>query len=65
MTVTEIILFALLKYGPGFAREVRGMLQNDNPTDADWEALFVLAEKSYEDYTKPLLAGLSERPKPT
>lgn len=52
--MAEIILLALVKYGPAFAREVHAMFQKKNPTAADWEALFLKAEKSYEDYTKPV-----------
>lgn len=52
--MTEIILLALVKYGPGFAREVYAMFQKANPAPADWEALFKLAEKTYEDYVRPI-----------
>lgn len=52
--MTEIIMLALVKYGPGFARQVHALFQKKEVTKADWEALFVLAEKSYEDYVKPL-----------
>lgn len=51
--MTEIILLALVKYGPAFAREIHALFQKEKPTEADWETLFKKAEKSYEDYTKP------------
>lgn len=53
--MTEIVLLAIVKYGPAFGREIYAMFQKTNPTQADWEALFVKAEKSYEDYVRPIV----------
>lgn len=54
MGAFEIIALALVKYGPAMARQLVALFQKkDAITPADWEAVFVLAEKSYEDYTKP------------
>lgn len=43
----------LLKYGPGVARGVAGIFAKPTHTLEDWEKIFKLTEKSYEDYTKP------------
>ena len=44
---------ALVKYGPDVARAVAGLFQKNDPTWEEWEAVFALAEKSYDDYVRP------------
>ena len=53
MTATQIMLVVelLLRYGPGMARAVQQLFTKANPTQADWDAVFALSEKSYESYT--------------
>ena len=55
MTSQQIMLIVelMLRYGPGLARAVQQIFQKQNPTQADWDAVFALAEKSYDDYIKP------------
>lgn len=49
-----LIAEALLKYGPALARQYHALFTKTTPpTDAEWEALFKLAEKSYDDYVRP------------
>ena len=47
-----IIAEALLKFGPALARGLMELFAKPEPTAADWEKIFQLAEKSYEEYTK-------------
>ena len=47
MNTTQLIVTALLTYGPDFARAIRNILSVDNPTTEQWEALFAKAEKTY------------------
>jgi hypothetical protein len=47
----------LLKYGPAVARAVKALFEKADPTSADWEAVFALSEKPYEDYINPPLTG--------
>jgi len=50
---TLLIIEALLKYGPVLATSLVELLSKDTaPTKEEWIAVFKLAEKSYEDYTK-------------
>jgi hypothetical protein len=55
MTATQIMLVVelLLRYGPGMARAVQQLFTKTNPTQADWDAVFALAEKPYEAYVGP------------
>lgn len=48
--ITQFIIEALIKYGPGLARELVAIFQKQDPTPADWDKVFLAAEKSYEDY---------------
>lgn len=48
----EIIALALVKYGPAMARALMELFSKPTVTLADWDKVFALAEKSYEDYTK-------------
>lgn len=52
MSIAEIVALALVKYGPALARSLMDILSKPTPTPADWEAVFKLAEKSYEDYVR-------------
>jgi len=52
MEIAILIVTALLKYGPEYARAVRDILSNPAPTAADWDALFAKTQKSYDDYVK-------------
>lgn len=47
---TLLIAEALIKYGPALAKALIAIFKKDNPTEADWNALFAVAEKSYDDY---------------
>lgn len=49
MSKVEIILFALVKWGPDFAHALQQFTLKTNPTQADWDLLFLKAEKSYKD----------------
>ena len=49
-----LIAEALLKYGPGAARALATLFSKPEPTLADWEVVFKVTEKTYEDYTKSL-----------
>lgn len=50
----EIIALALVKYGPAVARALVELFSKQTVTAADWDKVFALADKSYEDYTKPI-----------
>jgi hypothetical protein len=51
MTTVQIILQALLIYGPEAAKAIRDILTKKDPTQADWDAVFAKAtQKSYDDY---------------
>lgn len=50
---TEIILTALVKYGPALAKGIYDLFQTQDPTPEQWATLFATAEKSYDDYVKP------------
>lgn len=52
--IIEIIASALIKYGPAAAKALYEIFTKPAPTDADWNKVFDLAEKSYEDYVKPV-----------
>ena len=50
---TVFIVQALLKYGPALASALVEIFQKETPTREDWDKVFALAEKSYEDYVTP------------
>jgi len=52
MTQTEIILMALVKYGPNLAKAIYDIFNKPRPTAEDWNAIFALAKQPYESYTK-------------
>ena len=54
MSTAEIIAMCLVKYGPSAARALVALFQKAEPTVQDWEAVFSLCEKSYDDYVKPV-----------
>lgn len=49
MSQAELIASILLKYGPEAARLLVNIFKLKDPTPADWETLFAVAEKSYFD----------------
>ena len=51
-TMIMFVIDALLKYGPDAARAVQKIFTTPEPTREDWESLFSVAQKKYEDYTK-------------
>jgi hypothetical protein len=54
IAIATLILEALLRYGPEFARQLVTLFSKTTPPNAaEWEVLFKLAEKSYDDYTRP------------
>ena len=44
---------ALIKYGPSLARELMLLFSKKEITNEDWNKIFELSEKSYNDYVKP------------
>jgi hypothetical protein len=52
-----IIAEALMKYGPSVARALVEIFKKDDPTAEDWEKVFALAEKSYDDYVPPVVVN--------
>lgn len=53
MNRTEIIIQYAIRYGLPAARALIELFSIAEPTVADWEKLFAISEKSYEDYVKP------------
>jgi hypothetical protein len=53
METAIIIGQALIKYGPEVARQLVALFGQKEVTLTDWEKVFSLAEKSYDDYVKP------------
>lgn len=53
MNTTEIIIMALVKYGPELARSILEIMGKETVTKEDWDALFAKAQaKTYDDYVK-------------
>lgn len=52
-SMIELIISALVKYGPTVAREIQLLFTKENPTQEDWDKVFSLAAKSYEEYVAP------------
>lgn len=52
MSAPLIIALALLQYGPGLARALVEIFRKPEGTitAADWEKVFALAEKPYDEY---------------
>jgi hypothetical protein len=51
----QLIIQALITYGPAVASEIQKLLGNNAatqaaPTQAQWDALFAMASKSYGSY---------------
>lgn len=61
-----MILQALLTYGPTLARELQKLFsQQRDPTPEEWEKLFTMFSKSYEDYIAEAMARrMLNQPKP-
>lgn len=54
MGKVELIIWALLKYGPNMAIAIQKLFTVESPTDAQWKALWDLAlNPTYEDYVRP------------
>ena len=54
LEVAILIAQALLKYGPVLARELVLLFSKETFTLEDWETVFKVSTKSYEDYVKAL-----------
>lgn len=51
MTTAILVLELLAKYGPAVAQNAQRILSaGKEPTQADWDALFSKAQKSYDAY---------------
>lgn len=48
-----LILQALITYGPVVTKEIVNLFKKQNPTLEDWDKIFDMAAKSYDDYVKP------------
>lgn len=48
-----LIVGTLIKYGPDAAEAIRDLFKKSNPTLDDFDKIFALSRKSYEEYTKP------------
>ena len=47
----QLIIAALLQYGPAAALAIKALLETENPTQAQWDAVFEAAtQKRYDDY---------------
>jgi len=53
METTILIAQLLLKYGPGVAAGVAALFEKKEVTLDDWQKVFAMAEKSYDDYVGP------------
>lgn len=40
----------LLKYGPSAARAFKDLFTKEDPTDADWQAVWDTAQKPWQEY---------------
>lgn len=54
MNTTQIILLLLAKYGPALAAVAYEIAKVETPTAEQWDKLFAMARKSYDDYVKPV-----------
>jgi hypothetical protein len=55
--MAQLIIAALLQYGPEAAILIKQILEVDDPTQAQWDALFLVAtQKKYDDYIAAALA---------
>lgn len=51
MEIAVLVISALVKYGPDVAQAIHRMLSSRTPpTQAEWDALFAKADKSYDTY---------------
>jgi hypothetical protein len=51
--IAILVLRVLLVYGPAAARAVADIFKKETISDADWEKIWAVTEKSYDDYVKP------------
>lgn len=57
MTTAQLIIQALIIYGPTAAAAIKSVLMKADPTKEDWDAVFTAAmQKSYDDYIAIALA---------
>ncbi len=50
--IAVLIATALIKYGPEVAQGIATILHKNDPTLADWEAVFAKV-KTYDEYVAP------------
>lgn len=53
MSTAMLIVQALIQYGPAAAKAVKEIFETEKPTQEQWDKVFAICEKSYEDYVKP------------
>lgn len=51
--IAALILQALITYGPTVAKQINDIFKKTEITPADWDKVFAVIEKSYDDYVKP------------
>lgn len=51
--IAALILQALITYGPSVAKAINDIFKKTTITPEDWDKVFALVEKSYDDYVKP------------
>jgi hypothetical protein len=54
VAIAGLILEALVKYGPTVARSINDIFKKTEITPEDWDKVFALADKSYDEYVKPV-----------
>jgi hypothetical protein len=48
--LAALIIQVLLKYGPSVAQAITEILHKQDPTLEDWNKVFALSRKTYDDY---------------
>lgn len=61
-TTAQLIVFALLQYGPDLAIAVREILTVEKPTDEQWNRVFEKAKMNYRDLVPNTRLPATERP---
>jgi hypothetical protein len=58
MSTVQLIIQALIIYGPAAAAAIKAVLMKEDPTKEDWDAVFnAAAQKSYDDYIAIAIAN--------